>query len=182
MSGYKTGQKEYSIEDYDPKWLNKFDSLKTFLQRVFGAKALQIEHVGSTSIVGMRAKPIIDVLLIVPDMKDLRSEKSRMEALGYTSRQNYIADNSLFFCKEVLGKRLALVHVLPFGHPRIASLLDKRDYLRTQPDEARKYQTIKMILAKQFPKDYLSYKKGKSHYLNEELEEKIKKWKRAKST
>ena len=51
--------------DYDPNWVNQFNSIKQFLMEIFGNKAIQIEHVGSTSIPGMKAKPLIDVLVIV---------------------------------------------------------------------------------------------------------------------
>jgi GrpB-like predicted nucleotidyltransferase (UPF0157 family) len=177
MFEYRSGNKEYLITDYDPKWIKGFLVLKNSLEHVFDTKALQIEHVGSTSIVDMKAKPIIDVLVIVRDVNNLRSEKSKMSALGYTAKENYIAPDSLFFCKEVNGKRLALIHVLPVGHPRIAEFIDKRDYLRAYPEEARRYERIKIDLAKRYPTDYMAYKREKSRYLNTDLTKKIMKWK-----
>jgi GrpB-like predicted nucleotidyltransferase (UPF0157 family) len=177
MSEYQSGNKKYLIADYDPKWIEKFLALKYSLQHVFGTKALQIEHVGSTSIIGMKAKPIIDVLVIVRDLNDLQLEKSKMSALRYTAKENYIAPDSLFFCKEVNGKRLALIHVFPVGHPRIAEFIDKRDYLRAYPEEARRYERIKIDLARRFPTDYMAYKKEKSRYLNTDLTKRIVKWK-----
>lgn len=65
MTKYTTVNREYSIEEYSPIWVEKFTVIQKVIQNIFGNKALQIEHVGSTSMVGMKSKPIIDVLIIV---------------------------------------------------------------------------------------------------------------------
>lgn len=66
----------YTIEPYNPEWVKKFQSIKAMLEGVFGSQALAIEHVGSTSVPGMKAKPIIDVLVVVKDIAVLDTEKS----------------------------------------------------------------------------------------------------------
>jgi GrpB-like predicted nucleotidyltransferase (UPF0157 family) len=177
MSEYKTANTEYSIEEYDPAWKEKFKVLRNLIASVFGSKATAIEHVGSTSIEGMKAKPVIDVLVIVSDAADLKGEREKMENLGYMYKENYLAPSSLFLCRDEDGKRLENIHIFPQGHPKIAEFIDKRDYLRTHPEEVRRYEHLKEQLAKQFPDDYLSYRKAKGEYLNQELAEKVKIWK-----
>lgn len=176
MSEYQPANNAYSIEKYDPAWKEKFETLRALLSRVFGSKALAIEHVGSTSIEGMKAKPVIDALVIVADVHDLTQERQEMETLGYSYKENYLAPNSLFLAKEADGKRVENIHIFPEGHERIANFIDKRDYLRTHPAEIRRYEEVKTDLAKKFPNDYRSYSKGKDEYLNHELVEKVRQW------
>lgn len=178
---YAPQNRDYSVEEYSTEWLNRFETIKALIKEVFGDKALQIEHVGSTSIVGMKSKPIIDVLIIVEDVTNIREETEKMEKLGYLYKENYLTPNSLFLCKEIDGERLENVHVFPIGHARINEFLDKRDYLREHPDEAKKYSDIKVELSKRFPNDYVSYRKEKDHYLNIELKDKVNDWKNNKN-
>lgn len=178
MSEYQPQSGDYSIEKFDPKWKIRFEEAKELLQKTFATKALQIEHVGSTSVEGMSAKPVIDILVIIPNITDVAAEREQMQNLGYIYKENYIAGNSLFFCKDKDGVRVENIHVLPEGHPRIASFVDKRDYFRTHPDEVKRYEEVKRALAMQFPNDYRAYAKGKNDYLNRELVEKIAVWKR----
>ncbi|OIP65489.1 MAG: hypothetical protein COV32_03285 [Candidatus Yonathbacteria bacterium CG10_big_fil_rev_8_21_14_0_10_43_136] len=70
-----TENRKYSLSDYDPNWVLKFASIKDLLIKVFGDKALKIEHVGSTSIPGMTAKPLIDVLVLVEKLEEFEKEK-----------------------------------------------------------------------------------------------------------
>ena len=178
MNEYHTTNAEYALEDYDPHWKVKFEEMKVMLQGVFGAKALQIEHVGSTSVEGMKAKPVIDALVVVSDMGDISMEKKELEKLGYIYRNDYVAESSLFMCKEEGSRRLENIHIMPEGHERIATFIDKRDYLRAHPEEARRYEEVKHMLNEKFPEDYAAYKAGKEDYLNHELVEKMAAWRR----
>lgn len=67
---------------------------------MFGSKALQIEHIGSTSVPGMKAKPLIDILVVVQRMEPFTSEREEMTRLGYKSKDNYIQPDSILFYKE----------------------------------------------------------------------------------
>ena len=93
----KNIKRKYSLSEYDPNWVNKFNSIKVFLSDVFKNKALKIEHIGSTSIPGMRAKPLIDIVLVVSKMEDFNTEKEQMIKAGYEWGENYIAPNTLLF-------------------------------------------------------------------------------------
>jgi GrpB-like predicted nucleotidyltransferase (UPF0157 family) len=177
MTEYKPTNLDYKLEAYNPEWVGQYEKAKNILQVVFGYKMLQIEHVGSTSIVGMMAKPVIDILIIVSNVSDIKFEMEKMCNLGYMGKENYLAKDSYFFCKEVDGNRVENIHIFPIGHPRIASFIDKRDYLRSHPEEVAHYEDVKRVLAKEYPNDYRSYAKGKGDYLNSELVAKINIWK-----
>jgi len=177
MSNYKTINKKYSIEEYDPTWVEKFDAIKKILQIIFGENALAIEHVGSTSIAGMKAKPIIDVLVVVKAMEPFEIEKQKMQELGYQYQKNYLRENSLFFYQNIDGIRIENIHVFPVGHEKISEFIDTRDYLKTHPDSVRRYEELKERLYKEYPNDYISYRKGKDEFLSIELAQEVKRWK-----
>ena len=67
--------RKYSLSEYDLNWISKFNSIKELLLKVFGDKALKIEHVGSTSVQGMRAKPLIDILVVVEKLEPFEKRK-----------------------------------------------------------------------------------------------------------
>mgnify|MGYP003503561887 FL=1 len=74
----KNIQRPYLFQDYDPSWILIFESIKEKIENIFKEKALSIDHVGSTSIPGMKAKPIIDVLIIVEKIEPFIEEKKEM--------------------------------------------------------------------------------------------------------
>ncbi len=178
MDTYITVNKEYSLEEYSTKWVTEFEVLRQTLAEVFKDTALQIEHVGSTSIVGMTAKPIIDVLIVIGNVDDVEDKIQEMKERLYLYKKDYIKKNSLFFCKDTEGRRVENIHVFPKGHPHIDELLDTRDYLRSHSEEIFRYTSIKTELAKKYPNDYISYRKEKDYYLNNELTKKVSIWKR----
>lgn len=178
MTEYKPSSGgDYTLEAYNLAWKERFEKIRVTVQKTFGAKALQVEHVGSTAIEGMSAKPLIDVLVVVPNILDIEAEREQMRKLGHMYKENYLTENSLFLCKEVDGVRIDNIHVFPTGHPRIASFIDKRDYFMAHPDEVKRYEEVKRTLAERFPDDYRSYSRGKGDYLNRELIDKIRKCK-----
>jgi GrpB-like predicted nucleotidyltransferase (UPF0157 family) len=133
-------KRTYSISDYDPNWITKFESIKDFISQVFAHKALQIEHVGSTSIQGMKAKPLIDVLVIVEDINDMFQETRTMIDAGYEWSENHIAPNTLLFYKtDTHGEKSENIHVCEAHSSKAHQLILMRDFLRTFPEKAKEY-------------------------------------------
>lgn len=156
----------YTIEPYHPEWVKKFQSIKAVLEGVFADRAVAIEHVGSTSVPGMKAKPIIDVLVVVKDIAVLDSEKSVMKSKGYLVEENYVAPNTLLFrWVDGEGNKLENIHVCENGAPMEKQFLAMRDYLRAFPEEAKSYVQLKDELVKTFPNDYESYRAAKDPFL-----------------
>jgi GrpB-like predicted nucleotidyltransferase (UPF0157 family) len=172
----KNQKRTYSIEHYDPEWIAKFGDVKKMLEDVFGSKALSIEHVGSTSIPGMKAKPIIDALVIVEKMEPFITEKGLMVQKGYEWGENYIAPDTLIFYKTDGDRKTENIHVCVKGSFKATQFIVMRDYLRSHPDKAKEYSDIKEKLKKQFPDDYPAYRAGK-HDLLEEIEKLARVWK-----
>jgi GrpB-like predicted nucleotidyltransferase (UPF0157 family) len=172
----KNLKRKYSVSEYDPSWVGKFESIKEFASGIFRDKALCIEHIGSTSIPGIKAKPLIDVLVIVKDIKDLRQETSKMVEVGYEWGENYVAPNTLIFFKlGADGEKVENIHVCEEGAPKAKLFLLMRDFLRAFPDKAKEYSDLKEINFHKYPDDYPAYRAAKKVFLDE-IEKKAYEW------
>lgn len=98
----KNLKRKYSLCEYNPDWANNFETIKEFLSEIFQDQAISIEHVGSTAVPSLTAKPIIDVLITVKAIEPFTHQKELMTKAGYEWGENYIAPNTLFFFKKKL--------------------------------------------------------------------------------
>jgi GrpB-like predicted nucleotidyltransferase (UPF0157 family) len=167
MTPDKNQKREYSIQEYDPEWPKKFEEIKDVIKEIFSKKALQIEHIGSTSILGMKAKPLIDVLVVVEKKEPFAFEKEKMMVLGYEWGENYIAPDTLIFYKTEGDRKTENIHICLKDSFKAKQFIITRDYLRTHPERAKLYGEIKEKLKKQFPDDYPSYRAGKQDFVDE---------------
>ena len=91
----------YTVVPYQKSWNDDFGKIKNQLLPVFGNQAIDIMHVGSTSIIGMSGKPTIDVLVIVDNIAGIDALNGAMAELGYVALGEYVAPNRRLFAKEV---------------------------------------------------------------------------------
>ena len=172
MSSLSTIKRKYSFSEYDPNWVNQFNDIKNFLMGIFGDAVVQIEHVGSTSIPGMKAKPIIDVLVVVNNMQDFAKEKEQMVSAGYEWGANYIAPNTLLFFKaNTDGEKLENIHVCEAGSPKERQFIVMRDFFRAHPEKAKQYSDLKDLNSKLYPNDYPAYREAKTQFLTQAEQE-----------
>ena len=164
----------YSIEKYSRNWAKRFRVQKKIFEKVLGKNIVEIHHVGSTSIPGMNAKPIVDILVIVKNLKTVDKLEKTFNALGYTLRVNYVNSNNRLLEKFKGNVKLYNIHILPESSAESKRLLHVKNYLTTHPAEAKKYTDLKNKLYKE-TKDYALYRKGKTNYLNA-LEKKAYTW------
>lgn len=177
----KSKNRQYWFEEHNTEWSKQFESIKHEIGTVFGEKALSIEHVGSTSIPGMLAKPIIDVLITVQRMDTFTNEKKMMEALGYQWGSNFIAPGTLLFFKENSeGNKTENIHVCETGSPQSLQFIYMRDYFRTHSDITKEYADLKNQLKNQHPDDYAAYRQGKKDFLDR-VEQYARNWFREKA-
>lgn len=164
-----TRLREVRVAPYDPAWVNVYRVESRAIAAVFGDLLLSIHHIGSTSVPGLAAKPIVDIMPVVRDIELVDRLNPQMAALGYTARgENEIAGRRLFI-KGDHPYRTHNVHVYAPGNPEIARHLDFRDYLRTHPAAAREYGRLKQCLAEQHRFDIDAYLKGKSAFIQETI-------------
>ena len=159
----------YSVESYNPTWTERFEVIKKLLESVFNEQAVAIEHVGSTAVPNMRAKPVIDVLVVVDKMQQFEDEKEKMVQVGYEWTENYIAPNTLLFYKneESSNQRFENIHICERDSASVSQFLDIRNFLRLNSEWADKYSTLKEKLQAKYPNDYVAYREGKQDFLNQ---------------
>ncbi|HZR23991.1 MAG TPA: GrpB family protein [Vicinamibacterales bacterium] len=156
------------VTDYDSEWPRTFAALRDRIWPVVADVALRIEHVGSTSVRGLAAKPIVDMTVVVPSRKEVPLAIERLATLGYTHLGNLdIEDREAF--SNPAGLPRHNVYVCPVGTIGVVNQLAVRDYLRAHPDVAARYGALKKTLAAQFPNDIESYVFGKTDLVLEIL-------------
>jgi GrpB-like predicted nucleotidyltransferase (UPF0157 family) len=134
-----------TLVEYDPSWPALFDREAARIRSVLGDQVRCLEHVGSTSVPGLAAKPIIDVVLAVPDSSDEDAYVPPMESAGYVLR---IREPEWFEHRMFRGPDAAVnVHVFTEGAFEIRRMLTFRDWLRSHDDERLRYERTKRELA-----------------------------------
>jgi len=133
------------IVEYDPQWLDKFQEHSAKICQAVGAAALRVEHIGSTSVPELGAKPIVDILLVVRNSADEASYLPALEAAGYVLRvrEPEFEEHRMFRTPELDVH----VHVFSEGSKEIGRYLDFRNRLRTNEDERKGYEALKRRLA-----------------------------------
>lgn len=149
----------YELCEYDSNWPILFERLKNFLVDVFGGEAIAIEHIGSTSIPGMLAKPIIDAVVVVKNLEAVRKHYGKFSSKGYECKGNFTGQNEEYFTyTNTGGKRIYNVHVMQEGNAHITEVLNFRDFMRSDPNAMQEYRDIKLKLKDTFgTNDYNSY-------------------------
>jgi GrpB-like predicted nucleotidyltransferase (UPF0157 family) len=133
------------VVDYDPDWPHLFEREAERIRDVLGERVVQLEHVGSTSVPGLAAKPIIDALLVVPDSSDEPAYVPDLEAAGY---KLVIREPDWFEHRCLKGPDTNVnLHVYPPACPEIERYLLFRDRLCSHPEERAHYQRVKRELA-----------------------------------
>jgi GrpB-like predicted nucleotidyltransferase (UPF0157 family) len=133
------------LADYDPSWPDLFDREAARIRSVLGDQVLQLEHVGSTSVPGLPAKPIIDILLVVPDSADEAAYVATLEAAGYRLR---IREPDWHQHRMLKGPDTNLnLHVFSPGSSETDRMLSFRDWLRTHDHDRRLYEDAKRELS-----------------------------------
>jgi GrpB-like predicted nucleotidyltransferase (UPF0157 family) len=156
-------KREIKIVDYDTDWPKKFESHARVIADALGGFALLIEHVGSTSVPGLAAKPIIDILVVVPDSADESAYLPRLEAAGYVLRVREPDWNEHRMLRTL--EKDVHVHIYSAGCPEVERTLTFRDRLRRNTDDRRRYERTKRELAaKEWP-DMNAYAEAKTEVI-----------------
>lgn len=142
------------LVEHDPTWAELFERERTLLAPIFDGRAVGIEHIGSTAVPGLCAKPIVDVLVGVRELTLSREQVEAMEGLGYEFLGEHGLPGRLFFRKH---PRTHHVHVVEHGGQIWERQLTFRDALRSDAEERRRYEEFKRRLAAEgHPRDVYS--------------------------
>lgn len=149
---------------YDPEWPRIFEQIHAVVWPAVQHAAMSLEHVGSTSVPGLAAKPVIDACIVVASPRDIPHVVKALARIGYEHRGDLgVPEREAFRQPASLPK-----HHLYASHRRSLALknhLGLRDYLRAHPEAVVEYGELKVRLAKQFPDDIDNYIAGKTDFV-----------------
>lgn len=166
--------RKVEVSPFNEQWASMFKEEAENLQRVFGRELIDIHHIGSTSVLGLEAKPIIDIMPVVKDISVIDEYNHAMQELGYQPKgDNGIPERRYF--EKGGDNRTHHVHIYQVGNPEIERHLAFRDYIKSHEKIANEYGELKKQLAQQFPYNIESYIKGKETFISE-IERKALKW------
>ena len=164
MLGLKRGT--VTLCPHEIEWETRAAETADLLKPLFGDCAVGIQHVGSTSIRGIRAKPILDLAVAVKDMDAVRERIPALEAAGVMFRGEDHPGEFLFVMGDFENDiRTHHIHVCPAGGEDWTNYLNFRDYMNAHPEKAAEYDRLKGELAEQFALDRSSYTAGKAAFI-----------------
>lgn len=190
-----------TFEKYNPFWKNQFESIKNELVQSIGFLNPKIEHIGSTSVEGLSAKPIIDIMIGVKDESELNKIPPLLQGKDYVYYQKYNEDmpyrrffikltnqpHNLVFPEIIYSEseipeelhnhhhRIAHIHTIPVSSEHWLRHIAFRDYLRTHPEIREEYQQLKEKLSTMEWLDGNDYNEGKDPFIKRE-EKKAVQW------
>ena len=161
-------KRDIKIVPYNSDWPLKFEHHKSRMLNALGSSAVQLEHIGSTAVPALAAKPIIDMLLVVKDSSNESSYLPTLEGLGYVLRvrEPDFHEHRMFRTPE-LDVHL---HVYSAGSTEVERYITFRDRLRSNLSERKKYAQLKSQLATQSWDDMNEYANAKSSFIEETIE------------
>ena len=161
--------KKVVVLPYDVAWQSDFHKIKGEIEEAIGALIIGIEHVGSTSVEGMSAKPCIDIDVIIKDYSVFDEVVRKLGTIGYIHEGNLgIKDREAFKYTDKLHLMMHHLYVCPQYSEELRRHIAFRDFLRSNPEAVKKYSLTKEKAAELFPNDiggyninYLKFKKAK---------------------
>ncbi|SHG29844.1 GrpB family protein [Ornithinibacillus halophilus] len=159
--------RKLELMPFKENWMTNYNEESKRVQEIFGELLLNIHHIGSTSIPGMIAKPVIDILVEIQNINDVDSFNNDMKMLGYVPKgENGIRGRRYFF-KEKGNKRTHHVHIFQSGSHEINKHLAFRDYLIIHQDEAERYIELKRNLYQRMGVNVKQYQEMKGPLIQE---------------
>lgn len=162
---------EVSLSEYQSEWPAQFRQAAAELSAALNPAFVHIEHIGSTSVVGLCAKPVIDMMLGVASLSDVISRISVIEALGYVYRSEYEGEfpERRYFVRPARTMPKVHLHTVVYAGAFWTRQLSFRDALRADPELAVQYASLKQQLATTYAKDKAAYTEAKTPFIERVL-------------
>ncbi len=150
------------IDPYNPEWPQEFLEIGKKMRSALGEVALRIDHIGSTSIPGLAAKPIVDIQISVESLEPVETFRTPLDTLGYYWRKGKQYEKTKRYFRETPGMRRTHIHVRKLGswHQQFPLLF--RDYMRVHKPDCERYESVKRALAEKYRHDRQKYTDSKS--------------------
>jgi GrpB-like predicted nucleotidyltransferase (UPF0157 family) len=165
MSQFSADRRAVELVPHDPRWSEMARNEADRLSAVLGDIVVSIEHIGSTSIPGIIAKPTIDLALSATSLDALDKSRGTFEAMGYIWRGEFGIPGRRYCPRDHDGKRVFHVHCYANGSQEVRRNCLFRDYLRANAVEAQAYEQVKRAAGIAHPFDTLAYSATKSDWI-----------------
>ena len=153
------------VQAYDPAWVQGFERIRDRVWPAVQHAAMSLEHVGSTSVPGLAAKPVIDACIVVASRRDIPHVIKALAPIGYEHRGDLGVPDRESFKAPAIALPKHRLYASHRGSLSLRNHLGFRDYLRTHPGAAREYGQLKESLARRFPDDIDNYIAGKTEFV-----------------
>jgi GrpB-like predicted nucleotidyltransferase (UPF0157 family) len=154
------------LAPHDAAWAAAFEREASAVLNALSDLVIELHHIGSTAVPDIVAKPVIDMLGVVPAVEELDARAHRLAALGYEALGEFGIPGRRYFQKNAAdGARTHQLHAFAVGSPAVRRHLDFRDYLRAFPAEAAAYAALKQDLAARCGSDTHAYTDGKAEFI-----------------
>ena len=161
-------QTQVRLREPTPLWALLYQQEEERLKKALGPTLLGIEHYGSTSVGGIKAKPIIDIVAGIARLEDGPSLRGPLESLGYDYAGDKVVPGHHIFGKG--EERTHLLHVVEYGSPIWIEALRFRDALRGDPALAREYEALKIALSEKYGERRADYTAAKASFIQSVLD------------
>ena len=156
------------VVPYDPNWKTEFERIKGELVQALKNNIITVEHVGSTSVEGLAAKPIIDIDIVIKDYNSFETVKNILESIGYTHNGDQgVKERHAFKYSDKPHLTAHHLYACPEYSQELKRHIAFRDYLRMHPEDRDWYGSVKMLAAKHYPEDIDSYMIAKNPCVRE---------------
>lgn len=158
------------IESYNENWITDYNQSEITLKTIFNSQLIDIQHIGSTSIVGLASKPTIDILIIVKDIDVIDELNEPMAEHGFVSQGEAGIEGRRYFYKTLdtdVFKETHHIHVYEEGNHKYQEELLFRDYLRIDNQVMRDYEALKTTLSKKYSNDPRLYTEAKASFIQQ---------------
>ena len=162
----KTDKRRVEVVSYNPNWKEMYKEESEKIKNILNDIIIDIHHIGSTAIPGIKAKPVIDILVEVEDIEEVDQYNHKMKELGYEVMGEYGIPKRRFFRKGG-NNRTHHIHIFQVGNEEIERHINFKEYLIAHPDKAREYSKLKEKLANKYTYDVENYINGKSDFIKE---------------
>lgn len=163
------------LENSDSRSRRYVDFKRKKLKRIFGLKAVEAVHIGSTSVKNVKARPVIDVMIAVRDINDIAAETEALIKSGFTQKPAGFEGKVLCFEGEELNKITCVAYVVGYKSKEYWTFINFRDYLNVNTVRKKEFEDIKTALAQKFPNSPAEYEEGKRAY-TERIADEARTW------
>jgi putative glutamine amidotransferase len=171
IPGVRSGRsRDYSIVDHDPEWAGLFEREAALIREALGSLALRVDHVGSTAVPGLAAKPVVDIQISVDSLVPRVPMIEPLESIGYTFQADPTTAEHEYLRKDEDGERRFQLHLCEAGGGWARRHLAFRDWLRDHPEDAAAYAELKRRLAAEHPNDLHTYTEAKTTFIESTVE------------